>query len=200
MTGYNFTDRVRRALVQAREEAQRLHHEAVGPEHVLLGVIKEGNGVAITALERLHIDPSEVRERIVAKAPPGTVITGGPDIPYTRRGKMVLELAMEEARDLYHEYVGTEHLLLGVAAEVKGIGAKVLKELGADLEILRAMVLQLLGQPTPPRPRDVLLQRAAKLVKRLRGQPLPDAAQVRLIAVELETLIDQLRSGAGDNE
>lgn len=194
MSGYNFTDRVRRALVCAREEAQRLSHEAVGPEHVLLGVIKEGNGVAITALERLHIDLEGLRARIMAKAPPGTVTTSGPDIPYTRRGKLVLELAMEEARDLHHEYVGTEHLLLGVASEEKGIGAQVLKEMGADVEVLRAQVVQLLGQPTPPQPRDVLLQRAAKLAKRLRGQPPPDAAQVRLIAIELETIIEQLRS------
>jgi len=194
MTGYNFTDRVRRALVGAREEARRLNHEAVGPEHVLLGVIKEGNGVAISALERLHIDLDDLRERIVAKSPPGTTTTSGPDIPYTRRGKMVLELAMEEARDLNHEYVGTEHLLLGVASEEKGVGAQVLREMGVDIAVLRAQVVQLLGQPTPPQPRDVLLQQAAKLVKRLRGQPPPDAAQVRLIAIELETVINQLRA------
>src|SRR5215208_3171022 len=118
MNGYNFTERVRKVLAMAREEAARLHHEYVGTEHILLGLIREGEGVAAAVLQNLSVDLDEIQQKIeetvlVGKAAQAT----GPDLPYTSRAKKVLELAMSEARELNHSYVGTEHLLLGLLRE-----------------------------------------------------------------------------------
>jgi len=103
MNGYNFTDRVRKVLQMAREEAARLHHEYVGTEHILLGLIREGEGVAAAVLTNLNVDLEEIQQKIeetVKKGKAGTVT--GPDLPYTSRAKKVLELAMAEARELNH--------------------------------------------------------------------------------------------------
>lgn len=167
MNGYNFTERVRRVLQQAREEALELRHEYVGTEHLLLGLL-EGGGVAEAALVNLGVDPVGARDKILAVVTPGTSpaadvrgsgILGaivetmgrhrGPDLPYTSRAKKVLELAMSEARDLNHAYVGTEHLLLGVLREERGIGAQVLTSSGVALPALRAEIVRLLGTEVP---------------------------------------------------
>ena len=115
MNGYNFTERTRKVLARAREESNRLGHEYVGTERILLGLIREGEGVATAVMHAMSIDPHEVTRRVEA-----TVNTGAPrgdgnyDLPYTSRSRKALELAMSEARDQKHGYVGTEHLLLGL--------------------------------------------------------------------------------------
>src|SRR2546425_415763 len=127
MNGYNFTDRVRKVLQMAREEAARLHHEYVGTEHILLGLIREGEGVAAAVLTNLNVDLEEIQQKIEETVKKGkAAAAAGPDLPYTSRAKKVLELAMSEARELNHSYVGTEHLLLGLFREEKGIAAQVL--------------------------------------------------------------------------
>jgi ATP-dependent Clp protease ATP-binding subunit ClpA len=151
MKGYNFTERVRMVLAVAREEAQRLHHEYVGTEHILLGLIREaeglhGEGVASAALHNLGADPDEIRRQINEILKTGKQPATGHDLPYTSRSKKVLELAMAEARDLHHNYVGTEHVLLGLLREEKGIAAQVLNAAGITSEKARAEVLRLLGQ------------------------------------------------------
>src|SRR5436189_248331 len=129
MNGYNFTDRVRKVLQMAREEAARLHHEYVGTEHILLGLIREGEGVAAAVLTNLNVDLEEIQQKIEETVKKGkAAAAAGPDLPYTSRAKKVLELAMSEARELNHSYVGTEHLLLGLLREEKGIAAQVLTD------------------------------------------------------------------------
>lgn len=150
MNGYNFTERVRKVLSIAREEAARLHHEYIGTEHILLGLVREGDGVAAAVLENLSVDLGDIQQRIeraVKNGRPGQ--TTGPDLPYTSRAKKVLELAMEEARDLHHAYVGTEHLLLGLLREERGIAAQVLVDAGATLDGAREETLRILGTEVP---------------------------------------------------
>ncbi|MEP7345110.1 MAG: Clp protease N-terminal domain-containing protein, partial [Gemmatimonadaceae bacterium] len=150
MNGYNFTERVRKVLQMAREEAQRLHHEYVGTEHILLGLIREGEGVAAAVLQNLSVDLEEVQQKIEETVKKGKAAqTAGPDLPYTSRAKKVLELAMSEARELNHSYVGTEHLLLGLLREEKGIAAQVLTDAGVNLDAARAETLRLLGTEMP---------------------------------------------------
>jgi ATP-dependent Clp protease ATP-binding subunit ClpC len=146
MNGYNFTERVRKVLAMAREEAARLHHEYVGTEHILLGLIREGEGVAATVLQNLSVELDEIQQKIEETVKKGKAAqTTGPDLPYTSRAKKVLELAMSEARELSHSYVGTEHLLLGLLREEKGIAAQVLTDAGVNLDAARAETLRILG-------------------------------------------------------
>ncbi|MGH7699361.1 MAG: ATP-dependent Clp protease ATP-binding subunit [Gemmatimonadales bacterium] len=150
MNGYNFTDRVRKVLQMAREEAARLHHEYVGTEHILLGLIREGEGVAAAVLTNLNVDLEDIQQKIEETVKKGKAqAAAGPDLPYTSRAKKVLELAMSEARELNHSYVGTEHLLLGLLREEKGIAAQVLTDAGVNLEQARAETLRLLGSEMP---------------------------------------------------
>src|SRR3989475_316781 len=140
-----FTERARRVIILAQEEAKRLNHSAVGTEHILLGIIREGEGVASKVLESLNISPDRVRAEIE------TAIGRGERAPYeevafTPRAKKVLELALDEARRLGHNYIGTEHLLLGLIREGEGVAARVLEAMGADLERVRAQVVYLLGE------------------------------------------------------
>jgi len=146
MNGYNFTDRVRKVLKMARDEAARLNHEYVGTEHLLLGLTREGEGVAAAVLTNLNVELEEIIRTIDATVKKGkTPQTRGLDLPYTSRAKKVLELAMSEARELSHSYVGSEHLLLGLLREEKGIAAQVLVAAGLTLESARAETLRLLG-------------------------------------------------------
>ncbi len=148
--GYNFTERVRKVLAMAREEAARLHHEYVGTEHILLGLIREGEGVAAAVLQNLSVDLDEIQQRIEETVKKGKAAqSSSPDLPYTSRAKKVLELAMAEARELNHSYVGTEHLLLGLLREEKGIAAQVLTDTGVNLDAARAETLRLLGSDAP---------------------------------------------------
>ena len=156
MNGYNFTERVRHVLTLAREEAVRLHHEYVGTEHILLGLVREGEGVANAVLANLAADQERIIRRIDETVKPGPEDRKtGPDLPYTSRAKKVLELAMGEARMLHHGYVGTEHILLGILAEQKGSGAQVVIEAGVTLDEARAETLRLLGSERLPPPDSV---------------------------------------------
>jgi ATP-dependent Clp protease ATP-binding subunit ClpC len=163
MNGYNFTDRVRKVLQMAREEAARLHHEYVGTEHILLGLIREGEGVAAAVLSNLNVDLEEIQQKIeeTVKKGKAPAAAGPPDLPYTSRAKKVLELAMSEARELNHSYVGTEHLLLGLLREEKGIAAQVLTDAGVNLEQARAETLRLLGSDVPQAPKPGTQQSAS---------------------------------------
>src|SRR5919106_1444049 len=150
MNGYNFTERVRKVLAMAREEAARLHHEYVGTEHILLGLIREGEGVAAAVFTNFKVDLEEIQQKIEETVKKGKAQAGaGPHLPHTSRAKKVLELAMSEARELNHSYVGTEHLLLGLLREEKGIAAQVLTDAGVNLEQSRAETLRLLGSDMP---------------------------------------------------
>ena len=129
----------------ANQEAQRFNHEYIGTEHVLLGLIKEGSGVAANVLKNLDIDLRKIRlevEKLVQSGP--EMVTMG-KLPQTPRAKKVIEYSMEEARNLNHNYVGTEHILLGLLREQEGVAAQVLMNLGLKLEEVREEVLNLLG-------------------------------------------------------
>jgi ATP-dependent Clp protease ATP-binding subunit ClpC len=140
-----FTDRARKVMQLANQEAQRFNHEYIGTEHVLLGLIKEGSGVAANVLKNLDVDLRKIRlevEKLVQSGP--DMVTMG-KLPQTPRAKKVIEYAMEEARNLGHNYVGTEHILLGLLREQEGVAAQVLMNLGLKLEDVREEVLSLLG-------------------------------------------------------
>src|SRR5262245_16660435 len=140
-----FTDRARKVMQLANQEAQRFNHEYIGTEHILLGLVKEGSGVAANVLKNLDIDLRKIRlevEKIVQSGP--DIVTMG-KLPQTPRAKKVIEYSIEEARNLNHNYVGTEHLLLGLLREQEGVAAQVLMNLGLKLEDVREEVLNLLG-------------------------------------------------------
>ncbi len=140
-----FTDRARKVMALANQEAQRLNHEYIGTEHILLGLVKEGSGVGATVLKQLDVDLRKVRLEVekLVKSGPDMVTMGR--LPQTPRAKKVIEYAIEEARSLGHNYVGTEHLLLGLLREQDGVAAQVLVNLGLKLEDVRDEVLNLLG-------------------------------------------------------
>jgi ATP-dependent Clp protease ATP-binding subunit ClpC len=140
-----FTDRARKVMQLANQEAQRFNHEYIGTEHILLGLVKEGSGVAANVLRNLDIDLRKIRlevEKLVQSGP--EMVTIG-KLPHTPRAKKVIEYSMEEARNLNHNYVGTEHILLGLLREQDGVAAQVLMNLGMKLEDVREEVLSLLG-------------------------------------------------------
>ena len=191
MNGYNFTERVRKVLAMAREESERLGHEYVGPEHILLGVIREGEGVAAAVLQSFSIDGREIVEAIERVVKPGKPSRSGPDLPYTSRAKKVLEFAMSEARDLNHSYVGTEHLLLGLFREEQGIPAQVLTDFNLTLAESRDEILRLLGGQGPSAE-----DRGRVNPKRARREWPTDAssAEVEAFGPKLGTLYNSLRT------
>src|SRR6187200_1643531 len=140
-----FTDRARKVMALANQEAQRFNHEYIGTEHILLGLVKEGSGVGANVLKNLDVDLRKVRLEVekLAKSGPDMVTMG--KLPQTPRAKKVIEYAIEEARNLNHNYVGTEHLLLGLLREHDGVAAQVLMNLNLKLEEVREEVLNLLG-------------------------------------------------------
>jgi len=140
-----FTDRAKKVMNLARQEAQRFNHEYLGTEHVLLGLVQEGSGVAANVLKNMGVDLNRIRAEVekLVKSGPSMVTMG--QLPFTPRAKKVLELSMEEAQNLGHNYIGTEHLLLGLIKENEGIAAKVLTNLGVKLEDVREEVLEFLG-------------------------------------------------------
>jgi len=144
-----FTERARKVVILAKEEARRFNHDYIGTEHILLGLIREGEGVAATVLQKLGLSLENIRLEIEKLVQPGpaTQIIG--DIPFTPRAKKALELAAEEARSLGHNYIGTEHLLLGLIREGEGIASQVLLNLGLDLNSVRNEVMELLGSALP---------------------------------------------------
>jgi ATP-dependent Clp protease ATP-binding subunit ClpC len=139
-----FTDRARRVVVLAQEEARMLNHNYIGTEHILLGLIHEGEGVAAKALESMNISLEAVRNQVTEIIGRGQTAPAG-HIPFTPRAKKVLELSLREALQLGHNYIGTEHILLGLIREGEGVAAQVLQKLGADLNRVRQQVIQLLS-------------------------------------------------------
>ncbi len=140
-----FTERARKVMSLARQEAQRFNHDYIGTEHILLGLVQEGSGVAAQVLKNLDVELRKIRIEVEKIVKNGTNMVTMGQLPFTPRAKKVLELALEEAQNLGHNYIGTEHLLLGLIRENEGIAAQVLLNLGTKLEDVREEVLELLG-------------------------------------------------------
>jgi ATP-dependent Clp protease ATP-binding subunit ClpC len=169
-----FTDRARRVVVLAQQEARDLGHNYIGTEHILLALIDEGQGVAAKALTALGISQDAARQRVADIIGRGQGASQG-HIPFTPRAKKVLELSLREALQLGHHYIGTEHILLGVLREGEGVGAQVLVDLGADLDRTRQQVIQILHGRMPE---EAPPAAAAKLKERL------DSVAARLAVIE----------------
>jgi len=144
-----FTERARKVLLLAREEAKGFNHDYIGTEHILLGLIKEGQGVASAVLQNLGLSLERIRLEIEKKVASGSDIEVMGEIEFTPRAKRVIELAMEEARRFGHNYIGTEHLLLGLLLEEEGVAANVLNSLGVSLSKIQKEIMQLLGATLP---------------------------------------------------
>lgn len=144
-----FTERARKVILLAKEEAKRFNHDYIGTEHILLGLVREGEGVAAAVLASFGLSPEKIRIEVEKLVQPGpsTVISG--DLPFTPKAKKVIELAMDEARSLGHNYIGTEHLLLGLIREGEGVASQVLMNMGLELEKVREEVMNLLGSEVP---------------------------------------------------
>src|SRR5512135_2841710 len=138
-----FTDQARRVVVLAQEEARRLDHNYIGTEHILLGLLRDGEGVAVEALDGLGISLDETRAKVEEIIGRGSDQASG-HIPFTPRAKKVLELSLREALELGTDYIGTEHILLGLIREGQGVAAQVLVDLGAGLDQTREKVLELI--------------------------------------------------------
>ncbi len=147
-----FTDRARKVMGLARQEAQRFNHDYIGTEHILLGLVKEGSGVAANVLKNMNVDLKKIRLEVEKLVKTGSNMVTMGQLPFTPRAKKVLELSLEEASQLGHNYIGTEHLLLGLIREHDGIAAQVLMNLGTKLEEVREEVLEFLGAELPPEP------------------------------------------------
>jgi ATP-dependent Clp protease ATP-binding subunit ClpC len=147
-----FTDRARQVVVLGQEEAQELGHSYIGTEHILLGLLREGDGVGARALESLGISLEAARQQVQEIIGRGEGMPSG-HIPFTPRAKKVLELSLREALQFGHDYIGTEHILLGLVREGDGVAAQVLVQLGADLPTVRAEVVKVLQES--PGPLDV---------------------------------------------
>ena len=175
-----FTDRARRVVVLAQEEARMLNHAHIGTEHLLLGLVHEGQGVAARALEALGISLEGVRREVQETIGRGERPPSG-HIPFTPRAKKVLELSLRESNELGHGYIGTEHILLGLLREGEGVAAQVLVKMGTDLNRVRQQVIELLHRRSEERPPSW---------RRARAQPAGDipglleALDQRLEAVE----------------
>jgi ATP-dependent Clp protease ATP-binding subunit ClpC len=141
-----FTERARQVVVLAQDEARALEHNYIGTEHILLGLLREEEGIAARALERLGVTLEETRAQVAEVSGPGEEPPAG-QIPFTPRTKAVLELSLREALALGHNYIGTEHILLGLVRESGGLGARILLGLGADPEHVRGEVIGMLAGP-----------------------------------------------------
>jgi ATP-dependent Clp protease ATP-binding subunit ClpC len=146
-----FTDRARRVVVLAQEEARILNHSFIGTEHILLALIDEGDGTGVKALESLGISLDAIRQQVEEIIGRGQQAPSG-HIPFTPRAKKVLELSLRESQHLGHEYIGTEHILLGLIREGDGVAAQVLVKLDADLNRVRQQVIQLISGRQPELP------------------------------------------------
>ncbi len=205
-----FTDRARRVVVLAQEEASRLDHNYIGTEHILLGLICEGEGVAAEALKSLGIGLDPVRQQVEEIIGRGEEAPQG-HIPFTPRAKKVLELSLRESKQLGHNYIGTEHILLGLIREGDGVAAQVLVKLGADRKRVRQQVIQLLHGRAAEEPGpgvDIRPEMAAPPPPPARQEQwaaarraLPDLAeQSRQLAAEVERLRALLRQHGIDPE
>ena len=182
-----FTERARQVVVLAQDEARALKHNYIGTEHILLGLLREEEGLAARVLESLDITVEEVRAQVARIVGQGDEVTTG-QIPFTPRAKKVLELALREALSLGHNYIGTEHILLGIVRENEGVAARILLDFDADAEKVRNEIFRMLGGPgkrpgaTGPRgpvlDTEITRLRAAKDEAIERGQ-FERAAQLR---------------------
>jgi ATP-dependent Clp protease ATP-binding subunit ClpC len=194
-----FTERARRVVVLAQEEARELDHNYIGTEHLLLGLLREGEGMAARVLDELGISRLAVREQVVKLIGRGRSTPSG-HIPFTPRAKKALELSLREALQLSHNHIGTEHVLLGLIREGEGVAAQVLVELGADLNRVRAKVLELvpagpaetMGFSGPVRT-AVSGPAMAGILRRL------DDISVRLAAIERHLGLHGTAAGAGES-
>ena len=200
-----FTDRARRVIILARKEADRFNHNYIGTEHLLLGLVRLGQGVAVNVLRRMGLDFETIRievEKAVGSGPETKIIG---DVPLTARAKKVIELAVEEAKILHHTYIGTEHLLLGLLQEGEGVAAKILRNLNVDIEQTREEVLrelQAAGMQSPEGEVDETAQRPEKRAKypalKAFGRNLTDLARNEKLdpiigrKVEIERVIQVL--------
>jgi ATP-dependent Clp protease ATP-binding subunit ClpA len=163
-----FTDRARKVMQLANQEAQRFNHEYIGTEHILLGLVKEGDGVAANVLKNLHADLRKIRLEVekLVQVEPDQIHPG--KLPQTPHAKKVIEYSIEEARKLEHKYVGTEHLLLGLLREKEGVAAQVLVNMGLRLEDVREEVLDLLGQTIDEEEEATVLELPADIQQTIR--------------------------------
>ena len=196
MRGFNFTERVRKVLSTAREEASDLGHEYVGTEHILLGLTRD-RGVASAVLANLDISTDALRNRVLGKVRRGTKLDAT-DLPYTSRAKKTLELAMTEAKRMHHTYVGTEHLLLGLLAEQKGIAAQVLVDAGCTLERAREETLVTLGvAPEEPVQRADEVPRTRQTTRGVFDyQSSTNRLSARAVAITSGANIDAVKRGS----
>jgi ATP-dependent Clp protease ATP-binding subunit ClpA len=184
-----FTDRARRVVVLAQEEARELGHNYIGTEHLLLGLLRERDGVAARALEALGIRLDAVRQEIRQIIGTGSGMPSG-HIPFTPRAKKVLELSLREALQLGHNYIGTEHILLGLIHEGEGVAAQVLVKLGAGHDRVRQQVVQLLHGLEPSEEPASLLGEGPALEERFRTASAHTGPPVRVVGsrIQLESL------------
>jgi ATP-dependent Clp protease ATP-binding subunit ClpA len=186
-----FTDRARKVMQLANQEAQRFNHEYIGTEHILLGLVKEGSGVAANVFKNLDIDLRKIRQEVEKIVMPGpdSILMG--KLPQTPRAKKVIEYSIEEARNLRHNYVGTEHLLLGLLREQDGVAGQVLMNLGLKLQDVREEVLELLS---PARMQGTGSAREITVTQKEAGvQDLPEQTQkeVKVLEAKIEKLNEE---------
>lgn len=174
-----FTDRARRAMTLAGQEAMRLGHDHIGTEHLLMGIVKEGSGLAAVVLEQFKVSLAMVRQKVesLVHGPNATQHTGKPKA--TERHSRVIMYAIDEAHNLSHNYVGTEHLLLGLLREPEGTAARVLAALDLKLEDVRNAVLNVLGRP--PRSKDILMTQALKDMEKRLADEVIDQEKVKAV-------------------
>jgi ATP-dependent Clp protease ATP-binding subunit ClpC len=185
-----FTDKARHVVVVAQEEARDLHHNYIGTEHLLLGMLREPRGLAAQALEDAGVTLTTTREHVISRVSRGKKVSSG-HIPFTPRAKKVLELGLREALALHHNYIGTEHLLLGVIREGEGLGAEVLREQVGDLLKLRMAVLDLVPPADAPSEGRRWLRRSRLFTGRAGGTT--DADDVRTTAAADVSLTEAAR-------
>jgi ATP-dependent Clp protease ATP-binding subunit ClpC len=186
-----FTDRARRVVVLAQEEARLLDHDYIGTEHLLLGLIQEGEGVAAAALRELGVSLEAVRQKVEEIIGRGEHAPPPSHIPFTPRAKKVLELSLRESRQLGHNYIGTEHILLGLIREGEGVAAQVLTSLGADLNTVRQQVVRMLHgyRSEEPASRSWLRTRGSGRLDEISDKL--DAITRRLTAIEARLGIEE---------
>jgi len=195
VNGYSFTDRVRAVLQGARVEAATLRHEYVGTEHILLGILRTSDCTAVAIITNLGISSADLQSHVLAMLKPGRAGGDlGPDLPYTSRAKKALELAMTEARELGNSYVGTEHLLLGLLREEKGLAAQALDASGLTIDSAREKALEILRSEPAPRP----MQKSSYRNTLVSTQPFLSARlavllSILALAVAITALILSLR-------
>ena len=190
-----FTDRARSVVVLAQDEARLLNHNYIGTEHLLLGLLREDEGIAAKALTALGIQLDTVREHVEETVGRGTQEPSG-HIPFTPRAKKVLELSLREALQLGHNYIGTEHILLGLIREGEGVAANVLAQLGADLSRVRHVVIQLLHGTAGGADAAAAAGPMSRLTGR-RERSLISGFRTRLTAIESRLTAAERRVGAG---